>query len=196
MLAVDDTDPQKRLEVFSRIFQHLQHWHAQIEMGTMGDTIIIPGSGEEVYLYDLLAGLNQLEDRERQVFELVHLQGYTQLAVAKMVPHVPGHSISETSHLALEHMVAAYDQVQSGGRATMEAVEPPQEDRTVEVTVVELHEIVVRKLREARDELAQARDDRQRAAEAAQAEAEELGREIMRVEKMLVGVPLPEMAAS
>lgn len=175
-----DIDPQHRLEIFSRIYQYMQHWHAQMEMGTMDDIITIPESGEEVYYGDLLVGLDTLPDRERQVFELVHLQGYTQIAAAKLVPHIPGHPVSEASRAALVHMVRCYDRAEG-------VIE--EQEKAVEVMVEQLHPIVAGKLREALDELVAARDEAAR-------RAEEMGREIGRVEAMLSGVGVPELVSS
>jgi hypothetical protein len=95
---------------------HMPHWHEQIVAGTMSDIMIIPETGEEVYYHDLLVGINTLPPRQREAFELICLQGYTETAAAKVMLPNSRWSTTAQQHVnaALERMVARYDEHQSG----------------------------------------------------------------------------------
>lgn len=116
-------DPTKfRLQIFKRIYQNLQHFRSLIEAGEMEfpGIIHVPSSpqmpeGEDIYLLDMLIGLPSLPDRQRQAFELICLQGYTEGAATDIM--LPGSRFStpiqQYADSALARMVAAYDQKQA-----------------------------------------------------------------------------------
>jgi hypothetical protein len=101
--------------VFRRIYQNMPHWREQIVAGTMTDVLTTP-EGEEIYYNDLLVGLDTLPPRQRQAFELICLQGYTETAAAKIMLPNSRWSTTVQQHVnaALERMVARYDDQQSG----------------------------------------------------------------------------------
>ncbi len=82
----------------------------------MSHFIAIPESGEEIYLMDLLAGIDALPPRQRQAFELICLQGYTETDATRiMLPHSRWSTpIQQYADTALVRMVAAYDATQAG----------------------------------------------------------------------------------
>lgn len=112
-------DPSRiRLGVFRGLYQHMPHWREQIIAGTMTDIIVVPGTGEEICYGDLLVGLDSLPPRQREAFELICLQGYTETAAAKVMLPDSRWSTTVQQHVnaALERMVLRYDEQQSGVR--------------------------------------------------------------------------------
>jgi hypothetical protein len=78
--------------------------------------IVILPDGEEIYLGDMLIGIDNLPPRQRQAFELICLQGYTETAATKiMLPNskwsTPCQQYADT---ALERMIKSYDEKQAG----------------------------------------------------------------------------------
>ena len=111
------SDPAKRrLQHYKRIFQHMEHWRALIETGDMDHVMVIPETGEEVYLLDLMVGIDARPPRQREAFELICLQGYTETdATRKMLPNSRWSTpIQQYADTALARMVAAYDAYQDG----------------------------------------------------------------------------------
>lgn len=109
-------DPVKRrLQVFKRLFQHIEHWKALIEAGEM-DHIITTPEGEEIYLYDLMTGIDTLPPRQRQAFDLICIQSFTEsAATAIMLPDSKWSTpIQQYADAALLRMVQAYDAKQAG----------------------------------------------------------------------------------
>lgn len=111
-------DPEKRRkQYFKRIYQHRQHWMSLMESGRLKDIDIIQTpEGEDIYFGDLLVGLDDLPPRQRQAFELVCLQGYTETAAKEaLLPDSKSSSpIQEYVDTALTRMVRAYDEKQAG----------------------------------------------------------------------------------
>ncbi len=109
-------DPiKRRLQVFKRLFQHIAHWRALMEAGEMNDIIITP-EGEEIYLYDLMTGIETLPPRQRQAFDLICIQSFTEsAATAIMLPDSKWSTpIQQYADAALLRMVQAYDAKQNG----------------------------------------------------------------------------------
>lgn len=110
-------DPiKRRLQVFKRLYQHLSHWQALIEDRGMSDVITVPDTGEDIYLRDLMVGINTLPRRQREAFELICLQGYTETAARdKMLPNSRSSTpVQQYSDSGLVRMVAKYDEKQAG----------------------------------------------------------------------------------
>lgn len=110
-------DPsRRRLAYLKKIYQHLPHWRSLREQGVMDDIITIPETGEEIYAGDLLIGLDSLPPRQRQAFELICLQGFTETAATKiMLPDSKWSTpIQQYADTALQRMVASYDAKQQG----------------------------------------------------------------------------------
>jgi len=116
MRKLPEAPDKRRLAVFKRIYQHMPHWREQILTGSMDSILTIPETGEEVDFYDLLVGLDDLSPRQREAFELICLQGFTETAAAKVMLPNSKWSTTAQQHLnaALERMVAKYDEHQSG----------------------------------------------------------------------------------
>ncbi len=110
-------DPKRRRQaIFRSIYQHMPHWREQILAGTMDEIMVIPETGEEVHYDDLLVGIGTLPPRQREAFELICLQGYTETAAAKIMLPNSRWSTTVQQHVnaALERMIARYDDQQSG----------------------------------------------------------------------------------
>lgn len=106
---------KRRVQIFKRIYQHMQHWMCFMETGDMDD-IITTIDGEEVYYYDMLIGIDTLPPRQREAFELICLQGYTESAATSiMLPNSQWSTpVQQYADMALLRMVDAYDQKQAG----------------------------------------------------------------------------------
>lgn len=111
-------DPKKRRrEYFKRLFQHLEHFHALMESGDM----MVPGivdlpEGEQVFLADMMTGIETLPPRQRQAFELICMKSYTESAARDiMLPDSQWTTpIQQYADAALERMIKAYDAKQDG----------------------------------------------------------------------------------
>lgn len=110
-----DDPAKRRLQVFKRCYQHLSHWAALIEDRGMGDVITTP-EGEDIYLHDLLTGIDSLPRRQREAFQLICLQGYTETAARdEMLPNSRSSTpVQQYADSGLIRMVDAYDAKQAG----------------------------------------------------------------------------------
>ena len=117
-------DPiKRRLQWFKRTYQHLEHFQSLLESGAMPmPGIITTPEGEEIYLSDLMSGIEELPPRQRQAFTLICLQGYTETAATKvMLPNSRWSTpVQQYADTALSRMVAAYDKKQRGIWALLE----------------------------------------------------------------------------
>lgn len=156
------TDPVKRRrQVFKRAYQHMQHWQALIEDHGMSD-IITSDEGEDIYLRDLLVGIDYLPPRQRQAFELICLRGYTETAARDvLLPNSKSSTpVQQSAESALIRMIAYYDDKQAG-------VWPPEpktsrkKSRSIIMTVV--HPLVRGHLEEARKAIIAEIDERKKA---------------------------------
>lgn len=82
----------------------------------MGFIITIPDTGEEIYLLDLLVGIDALPPRQREAFELIALGGWTETDATKvMLPNSRWSTpVQQYADTALARMVASYDEKQAG----------------------------------------------------------------------------------
>lgn len=80
------------------------------------EPILSTPDGEEIYLYDLMTGIDTLPPRQRQAFDLICLKSYTEsAATAIMLPDSKWSTpIQQYADAALLRMVNAYDQKQAG----------------------------------------------------------------------------------
>jgi hypothetical protein len=122
-------DPVKRrTQQIKRIYQHLEHFRALLEAGhmEMPGVVTIPETGEEIYLNDLMVGIESLPRQQRRAFDLICLQGWTETDATKEI--LPGSRwstpVQQYADTALARMIAAYDQYQIDG-----SVPAPYEDR-------------------------------------------------------------------
>jgi hypothetical protein len=81
----------------------------------MSDIITLP-TGEDIYIGDLLVGLDSLPRRQRQAFELICLQGYTESAATEVILPNSNSStpVQQYADAGLIRMIAAYDKKQAG----------------------------------------------------------------------------------
>lgn len=113
--GADYETSKRRLQIMKRLYQHMPHWRALMEEGAMTD-IITTIDGEDVFFYDLLIGIDHLPPRQRQAFELICLQGYTEAAATEiMLPESKWSTpVQQYADMALFRMVQAYDMKQNG----------------------------------------------------------------------------------
>jgi len=111
-----DDPTKRRLQIMKRLYQHLEHWHSLIEAGEMGHIVTIPDTGEEVFLLDMMVGIDSLPPRQREAFELIALQGYTETDATRiMLPSSKWSTpVQQYADSALARMVEAYDAKQAG----------------------------------------------------------------------------------
>lgn len=110
-------DPEKRRhQVFKRIYQNMQHWKALMEDRGFDPIITDDVTGEDIYIGDLLVGLDSLPPRQRQAFELICLGGYTETAARdELLPNSKSSTpVQQYADSGLVRMVAAYDLKQLG----------------------------------------------------------------------------------
>lgn len=149
------TDPAKRRrQIFKRIFQNLEHFHSLLESGDMMQPgMVTLETGEEVYLNDLMTGINTLPPRQRQAFELICLKGYTETAARdEMLPNSKSSTpVQQYADSALDRMIDAYDQVQAGTWEPPVTKAPKPTWRSTVMTV--LHPLLRRHLETARQDI-------------------------------------------
>lgn len=105
---------KRRIQVFKRIYQNYYHWRSLLESGDVSDVLAV--DGEDIYVGDLMTGIDTLPPRQRQAFELICLRGYTEsAATAILLPHSRWSTpVQQYSDDGLKKMVAAYDAKQDG----------------------------------------------------------------------------------
>jgi hypothetical protein len=94
---------------------------------TMPGIVTIPETGEEIFLSDLMVGIDSLPPQQRRAFELICLQGYTETdATSIILPHSKWSTpVQQYADSALARMIEAYDHYQETG----EKPDPYQERR-------------------------------------------------------------------
>lgn len=140
-------DPLKRrLQVFKRTYQHLEHWKALMEDRGMEPVITDPESGEDIYINDLLVGRDSLPPRQRQAFDLICLRGYTETAARDiLLPNSKSSTpVQQYADSGLIRMIQAYDLYQLGQWPPAEPLKPPKKKSKIRkaLTVMALHPIV------------------------------------------------------
>lgn len=109
-------DPiKRRREYFKRAYQHREHWEALREDRGMSDVITSP-EGEDIYLGDLLVGINHLPERQRQAFVLICMKGFTEPAARdELLPNSKSSTpVQQYADSGLIRMMWAYDLKQEG----------------------------------------------------------------------------------
>lgn len=151
-----DDPAKKRLQIFKRLYQNLEHWQALQEDRGMSDVITTP-EGEDIYLNDLLIGIDYLPTRQRQAFELICLKGYTETAARdELLPNSKSSTpVQQYADSGLVRMVAAYDAKQRGDWPPADLSKPKLMRRFV---MAALHPVVAAHLEEARRDI-QAQQD-------------------------------------
>lgn len=110
----DYSRSKRRTQVFKRIYQNFYHWQSLRETGEVDDVLTV--DGEEIYIGDLMTGIEILPLRQRQAFELICLRGYTEsAATAILLPNSRWSTpVQQYSDDGLKKMIAAYDAKQAG----------------------------------------------------------------------------------
>jgi hypothetical protein len=105
---------KRRTQVFKRVYQNFYHWQSLRETGEVSDILAV--DGEEIYIGDLMIGIETLPLRQRQAFELICLRGYTEsAATAILLPNSRWSTpVQQYSDDGLKKMIAAYDAKQNG----------------------------------------------------------------------------------
>lgn len=108
-------ESKRRIQIFKRIYQNMEHWKAQQEDYGMSP-VITTIDGEDVYYHDLMTGRDTLPLRQSQAFELICLQGYTESAATEiLLPDSKWSTpVQQYSDDGLKKMIAAYDAKQAG----------------------------------------------------------------------------------
>ena len=104
------------------IYQHLEHFRSLMESGVIPlPGIVTTPEGEEIYLADMMAGIDDLPPRQREAFGMICLQGYTETAATRvMLPNSKWSTpVQQYADTALARMVAKYDAVQAGALAAL-----------------------------------------------------------------------------
>jgi hypothetical protein len=155
-------DPAKRrLQVFKRIYQNMEHWLALREDRGMDLVITDELTGEDIYFGDLLVGLDFLPRRQREAFELICLKGYTETAARdELLPNSKSSTpVQQYADSGLGGMVRAYDLMQAGKWPPSEESKPVKrktKTRRKEVATtpaVPLHPLLKKHLESARTDI-------------------------------------------
>lgn len=121
----------------------------------MDRVITDPETGEDIYVGDLLVGLDTLPKRQRQAFELICLRQYTETA-ARDVLLPNSHSSTPVQQYAdsgLARMVSAYDAKQAGQWPPPEESKPIKKTKRRSQLMAALHPIVRQSLEAARKKI-------------------------------------------
>lgn len=108
----------RRIQIFKRIYQNMEHWRALQEDSGMSP-IITTIDGEDVDYFDLMTGydaLAHIAPQQYKAFGLICLQGYTESAATKvLLPESKWSTpVQQYSDDGLKKMIAAYDEKQAG----------------------------------------------------------------------------------
>lgn len=123
-----ESPEKRRTQIIKRLYQHLEHFQALLESGQMEMPAIvtIPDTAEDIYLADLMVGIDSLPPQQRRAFELICLAGWTETDATKVI--LPGSRWStptqQYADTALARMIASYDQYQLDG-----SIPPPYQDK-------------------------------------------------------------------
>ena len=149
-------DPYKRrIQVMKRAYQHLEHWQALREDRGMGDVITDDLTGEDIYLHDLMIGIDSLPPRQRQAFVLICLKGYTETAARdELLPNSKSSTpVQQYADSGLVRMVEAYDAKQAGHWPPPEQSKSIRRQTTRRLIIMTIHPLVRSGLETTRKEI-------------------------------------------
>lgn len=151
-------DPSKRrVQVFKNVYQHLEHWKALMEDRGMDPVITDPDSSEDIYIGDLLVGLDSLPPRQRQAFELICLRHYTEGAARDeaMPDSKSSTPVQQAAHSGLLRMITAYDLKQIGKWPPLEEPKPKKAPtrKKEPIIMAALHPLIRTGLETTREEI-------------------------------------------
>jgi hypothetical protein len=149
----DDDPVKRRRQIFKRVYQHHEHWRALMEDRGVPPFITDEVTGEDIYIADLLVGLDSLPPQQRKAFELICLQGYTQDAARDvLLPNSKSSTpVQQYADSGLIRMIAKYDEKQAGHRPSVDPSPALPTKRRSPVMV--LHALVRSSLESTRAEL-------------------------------------------
>jgi len=149
-----DEPYKRRLQVFKRAYQHMSHWHALMEDRGMPDVITDEMTGEDIYLGDLMVGIDSLPPRQRQAFILICLNGYTETAARdELLPNSKSSTpVQQYADSGLVRMVEAYDLKQAGHWPPPEQPKPKRKTKRRTVMAA-LHPLLRKHLEEAKKDI-------------------------------------------
>lgn len=107
-------DPEKRrLQIFQNIYQHYFDWWSHVQEHQITEVCV---EGETITFHDLLAGLDDLPERQGQAFRLHILQGKTEVQSHRLMAFDSNYTtlVGQYAAAALKSMVAAYDRATMG----------------------------------------------------------------------------------
>lgn len=151
-----DEPYKRRLQVFKRAYQHMAHWHALMEDRGMPDVITDEVTGEDIYLGDLMVGIDSLPPRQRQAFILICLNGYTETAARdELLPNSKSSTpVQQYADSGLVRMVEAYDLKQAGHWPPPEQPKPNKRKTKRRTTVMAaLHPLLRKHLEDAKKDI-------------------------------------------
>lgn len=112
-------------------------------------------TNEDIYIGDLLVGLDSLPPRQRQAFELICLQGYTETAARdELLPNSKSSTpVQQYADSGLLRMVTAYDLKQQGCWPPVEELKPVQPKKRRRKIMAALHPLVRKGLEATRAQI-------------------------------------------
>src|ERR1700693_5861148 len=144
-----DDPTKRRLQIAKRLYTHLDHFRALLEYGQMDlpGIVTIPETQEEIYLNDLMVGIDSLPPRQREAFELICLQGFTETDATRIM--LPGSRWStpcqQYADSALARMVQCYDDYQETGTKPLPYIDrkkkKAEDGKTINPTRAEILEV-------------------------------------------------------
>lgn len=110
----------------------------------MDRVITDPETGEDIYVGDLLVGLDTLPKRQRQAFELICLQHYTETAARDvLLPDSKSSTpVQQYADSGLARMVSAYDAKQAGQWPPPEVPKPIKKTKRRTRVMAALHPLL------------------------------------------------------
>jgi len=158
MRALPDDPYKRRLQIFKRLYQHLDHFSSLRETGRVDfDGVVTLPSGEDVYIPDLTVGLNYLPRRQREAFVLICMRGYTEAAARdELLPASKSSTpVQQYADSGLAKMVDLYDSKQAGFWPPLDYIRPikDKQGRLVMPTTTTLHPLIKRHLESARKDI-------------------------------------------
>ena len=151
-----DEPYKRRLQVFKRAYQHMSHWQALMEDRGMPDIITDEVTGEDIYLGDLMVGIDSLPPRQRQAFLLICVNGYTETAARdELLPNSKSSTpVQQYADSGLVRMVEAYDLKQAGHWPPPEQPKPIKRKTKRRSTVMAaLHPLLRKHLEDAKKDI-------------------------------------------
>ena len=150
-----DEPHKRRLQVFKRAYQHMSHWQALMEDRGMPDIITDEVTGEDIYLGDLMVGIDSLPPRQRQAFLLICVNGYTETAARdELLPNSKSSTpVQQYADSGLVRMVEAYDLKQAGHWPPPEQPKPIKRKTKRRNVMAALHPLLRKHLEDAKKDI-------------------------------------------